>query len=212
MKGEKEKIFVFGASGHAKVVIDIIERQGSFDIAFLVDDNVNVTGRTVSGYPVIGGKGALLASGIRRGIVAIVCNDARYSVVRWCERKGFELVSAVHPGAHVARDVPIGVGSVVMAGAVINSDSSIGRYVIINTRAGIDHDCCISDGAHVAPGVSLCGTVGIGELTFVGAGATVIQNISIGNNVVVGAGATVISDVPDRVLVLGSPAKVKKRF
>ena len=35
----KEKIFVFVASGHAKVVIDIIERQELYDIAFLVDDD-----------------------------------------------------------------------------------------------------------------------------------------------------------------------------
>lgn len=203
----KQKIFVFGASGHAKVVIDIIERQGLYEIAFLADDDPSLKDRQVYGYSVLGGKEDLLSSGLERGIVAIGSNRARRVVAAWLRENGFDLISAVHPSAQLARGVTIGSGSVVMAGVVINSDSTIGQDVIINTRASIDHDCHIGDGVHIAPGSTLCGTVTVGEGTFICAGATIIPNLTIGEHVTVGAGSTVIRDVPDGVTVVGSPAK-----
>jgi len=203
----KQKFFVFGASGHAKVIIDIIERQGLYDIVFLADDDLTFKSQHIYGYPVIGGKEDLLASGVRRGIVAIGSNRARRVVAGWLRDHGFDLVCAVHPSAQLGRGVIIGSGSVVMAGAIINADSTIGQDVIVNTRAGIDHDCLIGDGVHIAPGATLCGTVKVGDGSFVCAGATVIPNLTIGRNVTVGAGATVIRDVADGVTVVGSPAK-----
>lgn len=203
----KEKIFIFGASGHAKVVIDIIERLGLYDIAFLGDDDPALHGRQVYGYTVLGGKEDLLASGLKYGIVAIGANRARRVVAGWLRDNGFLLITAVHPSAQLARDVSIGSGSVVMAGAVINADSIIGRDVIVNTRASIDHDCRIGDGVHIAPGSTLCGTVTVGVGTFLCAGVTIIPEITIGSNVTVGAGSTVLQNIPASVTVVGSPAK-----
>ncbi len=210
----KEKIFVFGASGHAKVVIDIIERQGLYDIAFLVDDDPVLKGTDFYGYHVIGGKQELVDTRdkISSGIVAIGSNRARIAVAQWLSDNGYDLVSAVHPSAQLARGAIIGLGTVVMAGAVVNSDTSIGNIVIINTKSSIDHDSIIGDGVHIAPGVTLCGTVNIGSGTFICAGATIIPNLTIGGNVIIGAASTVIRDIPDNVTVVGSPAKVVKQF
>jgi len=206
---KRDRIFVFGASGHAKVVIDVIERQGLFDIAFLVDDDPGLKGGQCYGYPIVGGKQDLLAARdrVQGGIVAIGSNRARVAVARWLTEQRFPLVSAIHPQAQLGRGVSVGAGTVIMAGVVINSDSSIGCNVIVNTRAGIDHDCSIGDGVHIAPGATLCGTVGVGAASFVCAGATIIPNLSIGQGAVVGAGSTVIRDVPERALMAGSPAR-----
>ena len=205
----KEKVFIFGNSGHAKVVIDIIEREGRYDIAFLVDDDPTLKNIDFYGYRVIGGKQELLAGRerISSGIVAIGSNSARNSVATWLMAHGFNLVTAIHPSAQVGRGVAVGSGSVIMAGSVINSDSRIGRNVIVNTRAGIDHDCTIGDDVHLAPGTVLCGSVTIGDGTFVCAGSTIIPNLTIGSHVTIGAGSTVIRDVPDGVTIMGSPAK-----
>lgn len=164
----KEKIFVFGASGHAKVVIDIIERQELYDIAFLVDDDPALSDTFFYGYRVIGGKQELLAVDdlVCTGIVAIGSNRARSAVATWLTENEFDLVSAVHPAAQLGRGVTIGCGTVIMAGAVVNSDTSIGNNVIINTRASVDHDCSVGDGVHIAPGVTLCGTVSVGDGSF----------------------------------------------
>lgn len=205
-----EQIFVFGASGHAKVVIDVVEKQGLYDIAFLADDDPALKLTDVYGYRVIGGKQELLAASIRKGIVAIGSNKARRNVSAWLTDNGFELVCAVHPSAQLARGVTVGDGTVLMAGVVVNSDCSIGRNVIINTRASIDHDCTIGDNVHLAPGSVLCGSVTVGEGSFICAGATIIPNLTIGKNVTIGSGSTVIRDVSDDLTLVGSPAKVIK--
>jgi len=207
---DKIKIFIFGASGHGKVVIDIIEKQGIYEIAFLVDDNSALKGSRFFGYDVIGGREDLLSLSARPShcIVAVGNNQFRSAIASWLEEKSFQFISAAHPTACLGRGVFVDAGSVIMASAVVNSDSHVGRNVIINTRASIDHDCIIEDNVHLAPGTTLCGAVRVGGSTFVCAGATVIPNISIGKNVTIAAGATVIKNVPDNVTVAGVPARV----
>lgn len=202
-------VFVFGASGHAKVVIDILERMKRMKIAFVVDDSERMHNRTICGYPVIGGRDALLASRrkARAGIVAIGDNGARAKIAAWLATQGFGAVSAIHPSAVIARGVEIGDGSAVMAGAVINSDVRIGIHAIVNTGATLDHDCRIGDCVHVAPGCNLCGGVTVGAGTMLGVGTKVIPGVAIGANAVIGAGSTVLHDVPDGARVAGSPCR-----
>ena len=206
----REGIFVFGASGHAKVILDIIEQQGVYEVAIVVDDDPAREGTALCGYPVAGGKGALLASGVKRGVIAIGSNKARAAVAQWLSAQGMDLVTVLHPSAQVARSAVVGRGTVVMPCACINPDSQVGRNVIINTNATVEHDCTIGDHVHIAPGATLCGTVTVGEGSFVCAGATVLPNVSIGSNVTIGAGSTVICDIADQVTVVGSPARVIK--
>ncbi len=206
--GDKCKVFIFGASGHAKVVIDIIEQQGVYEIVFLVDDAPALKGESFFGYPVIGGRADLLNMPERPdcGIVAIGRNSIRSTVASWLEANSFQLISAVHPTVSLGRGAIVGAGSVMMASAVVNSDTHIGRNVIVNTRASIDHDCVIGDNVHLAPGTTICGSVSIGCNSFICSGATVIPNLTIGKDTTVAAGATVIRDVPDNVTVAGVPA------
>lgn len=202
-------VFVFGASGHAKVVIDIFQRMRGIKVAFVVDDDKHKHAQTLSGCRVIGGREALLASGrkAKAGIVAIGGNDARARVAAWLAQHGFRAASAIHPAAAIARDVEIGDGTAVMAGAVINSGSRIGSHVIINTGATVDHDCTIGDFVHIAPGCHLCGGVSVGAGTLLGAGTAVIPGVSIGAHAVIGAGSTVLQDVPGGACVAGSPCR-----
>jgi sugar O-acyltransferase (sialic acid O-acetyltransferase NeuD family) len=205
----RKKIFIFGASGHAKVVIDIIERQGLYDIEFLIDDDLTLKDTICYGYSVIGGKQELLEvrDQICGGIVAIGSNRARIAVAHWLTDNRFDLFSAIHPSAQLGRGVTVAVGTVIMAGVIINSDSRIGQNVIVNTRSSIDHDCTIGNGVHIAPGATLCGSVTVGDGTFICAGSIIIPNLTVGCDVIVGAGSTIIRDVPDRELVAGSPAR-----
>jgi sugar O-acyltransferase (sialic acid O-acetyltransferase NeuD family) len=204
-------ILIFGASGHAKVVIDIAEKSG-IPVLGLFDDDVALHGKRVYGYEVKGGKAALLSSGSLLPshcvVVAIGNNAIRTEIAAWLVANGGSLCRPlVHPSAQLARGAGIGNGSVVMAGVVINSDTRVGQNAIVNTGAIIDHDCVIEAAAHVAPGVTLCGGVKVGAGTLIGAGSVVHPNRCIGTNVTVGAGATVLNDVEDGCTVVGSPAK-----
>ncbi len=205
MKSNREPVFVYGASGHAKVVVDIIEKSDNYEVAFLLDDNPSLKRGHFAGYEVIGGQKELLeAKGrIRSGIVAIGDNRNRLRIARWLSQEGFSLATAVHPSAVIGKEVTIEPGTVIMAGAVINPYTTIGSNVIVNTRASIDHDCIIGEGVHIAPGATLCGSVTIGAETLVGAGSTIIQNITVGNGSLIGAGTTIYQDIPPGTRIVG---------
>ncbi len=205
-----QPVFVYGASGHAKVVLDLLEREGRVRVAFLVDDDPALAGREVFGYRVLGGREALLAQEVRRGIVAIGQNGARVAVARWLVGEGLELVAGVHPAAQLGRGACVGLGSVVMAGAVVNADTRVGANAIVNTGARVDHDCAVGAGAHLGPGSVLCGGVTVGEGAFVGAGVTVVPGVAIGPWSIVGAGAVVTRSLPANVTAVGVPARVVK--
>lgn len=204
-----DSIFVFGASGHAKVVIDILETSGSAKIAFVVDDAEPLQGGVIMGHPIVARDALVVAKrdGVDAGIVAIGSNAARARVAAWLAERGFRAASAIHPAATIARAAKIGPGTAVMAGAVVNSDSIIGAHAIINTGATVDHDCAIGDYAHIAPGCHLCGGVSVGAGTMLGVGTMVIPGVRIGANAVIGAGSTVLKDIPDGARMAGSPCR-----
>jgi sugar O-acyltransferase (sialic acid O-acetyltransferase NeuD family) len=206
----KAKLLVFGAGGHAKVVIDIIEQQGGYEIAGLLDDDAGRKGSRFFGYDVFGTRAelpALHSTGLRHAIVAIGDNAGRAGIAALLAQQGWQFASAIHPRASIGRGAEIGAGSVVMAGCVVNADARLGAHAIVNTGATIDHDCRIGDFVHVAPGCHLCGGVSVGQGSFLGAGTTATPGVKIGSRVTVGAGSTVIRDVADDARVTGAPAR-----
>ena len=109
-------------------------------------------------------------------VLAIGDNATRKRLVD----EGFYTVeAAIHPSAIVAPYVPIGVGTVVMAGVIVQTGARIGRHVILNTGCTIDHDCVLEDYVHIAPGAHLCGNVHVGEGTLVGVGVGIAPNTTI---------------------------------
>lgn len=191
-------MYLFGASGHGKVIKEIIEANGQEVDAF-VDDNTNVN--DLCGKKVLHGETELSPM-----IVSIGVNHIRKKVV---EKLHCLFGVAIHPTAVVSPSAKIGEGTVVMAGAVINADAVIGKHCIINTGVSVDHECVVGDYCHIAPGVNISGCTHIGEGTWIGVGSSVIQCISIGENCMIGAGSVVVRDIPDNVTAFGNPCKVK---
>lgn len=120
---------------------------------------------------------------------------------------GFEIPIAIHPRAQVSPSARLGVGCQVLAGANLAARVQLGRAVIVNHLANVDHECVLGDGVHVAPGATLCGCVQVAEGAFIGAGAVVLPRLRLGRNAVVGAGAVVTRDVPAGATVRGNPAR-----
>lgn len=197
----KEKIVLLGAGGHCKVIIDALRKNLSFDILGVIDNDLQV--KEVSGIKKIGSDkdlAGIFKSGCRNAFIAVgSIGDAslRIKLADQLSASGFILPKIIHPGAIIAEGVVIGDGSFIAAGAVIGPDAAIGKNVIVNTSSSVDHDCCIEDFVHIAPGVTLSGTVSIGRETHIGTGASVIQNIKIGRNCLIGAGAIVVRNIAD---------------
>ncbi len=193
-------MYLYGASGHARVIIDIINANDVV-VEELFDDNPNI--HELDGYPVsheYHGEQPLIFSignNAIRKLLAEKIGDIDYG-------------TAIHPSAITSPNATIDKGTVVMPGAIINCGTSIGKHCIVNTGVSIDHECYIGDYVHISPHATLCGNVQVGEGTWVGAGTTVIPGIKIGKWAVVGAGSVVIRDIPDGVIAFGNPCKVKK--
>ena len=204
---------VWGASGHALVVSEIIRLAGEYEIVAFVDNVNEGLPPTFQGLPLLQSIDQLKAfyeHGPGACILAIGHCNARLKLAALVQAHGFELARAIHPMALLAEDVSIGRGSVIVGGVVINPGSRIGENVIVNTSASVDHECIIEDGAHIGPGTRLGGRVHVGRAAWVGIGATIKDRVRVGANSIVGAGAVVLTDVPDNSVVVGVPAKVKR--
>lgn len=195
-----KRLVIIGASGHGKVLADIAVKNGYDAIVFL-DDNEKI--QECSGYPVVGRSSDI---GKINADMIIGISDAH---IRQQMQESFtngNIVSLIHPDAAVAGAVSIGIGTVVMAGAVINPGAMIGKGCIINTCSSVDHDCKVGDFVHIAVGSHLCGAVTVGQKTWIGAGATVSNNVSICHNCMIGAGAVVIKNIENSGTYVGVPA------
>ncbi|HEX2698158.1 MAG TPA: acetyltransferase [Anaerolineales bacterium] len=211
--GDLNKIVVIGASEHAKVVMDVIEREAKFSILGLIDSYKLAEGMFM-GYPMLGAEDALLRKWkqkeIAGGIIAIGDNWMRHRVAEKIKALAadFEFISTAHPSAQIARGVSIGRGTVIMAGAIINSESKVGDFCILNTKSSLDHDGLMEDFSSLAPGVTTGGHVHIGAFSAISLGANIIHGRTIGVHTVIGAGALVQEDIPDHCVAYGIPAKV----
>lgn len=211
-----EKIVIVGASGHGRVVLDVLEQQGEHEIVGFIDSGRPV-GETELGYPILGNEESLPAMAsdgkVTGFIVAIGDNGVRARVVSNVEAlvPSLTLVSGIHPAATVGRDATIGSGSVLMAGACVNPCSTVGRGCILNTRSSLDHDSTLGDFASLAPGVTTGGDCSIGAGAAIGIGATLIHGVTVGEHAVVGAGSIVVRDLGAYVVAYGSPAAVVRK-
>lgn len=193
-------MFLYGASGHAKVIIDILLLSG-VRISGLFDDNPEV--RALGPFRVQ--QYSEIQVEKQELIIAVGRNDLRRNIAA---RLTCSFGKAIHPGAIVSSSSSLGEGTVVMGGAVINADVIIGKHCIINTNASVDHDVTIEDFVHISPNATLCGNVFVGESSCIGAGSIIIPGKKIGKNTVIGAGAVVVSDIPENVVAFGNPCRI----
>lgn len=191
------KLCLIGASGHAKVIIEMAEMLG-YEIDKIYDHDV--TKISLLSFEIEHSFTQIKAN----SIIAIGNNNIRKEIAR---RFSLDVRPLIHPSSFVSRFAVVGEGTVIMAGVSVNIHAAIGIHCILNTNCSIDHDCILGDYVHISPNVGIAGNVEIGECTHIGIGANIIQGIKIGRNCVIGAGAVIIRDVEDGAVVVGNPGR-----
>lgn len=199
-----QSVVIIGASGHGKVVADIIERSGDCVVGFL-DDNTSLSEKFV-GFPVLGKIDDYKKYKDVKFVVAIGNAVIREKIVN--KLNDVIWYTAIHPAAVISSlDTEIREGAVIMANAVVNAGAVIGKHCIINTGAVVEHDNRLADYVHVSVGAKLAGTVSVGKSTWIGIGASVSNNLSICEGCMIGAGAVVVKDIDEAGTYVGVPAK-----
>jgi UDP-N-acetylbacillosamine N-acetyltransferase len=213
-----EKVVVLGArvDGHAKVVLEIIEAEGKYEVVGFIDDNLFGKDGTIRNLPVIGTTSDLNVLkkkfGLSGAIVAIGNNLQRRKLGDKINEAGLQLINAIHPSVHIDSDVVIGVGNCFCQGVIIVTGTRIGNCVNVHTGTTIDHDNIIEDGANLGPGVHTSGRVTICKDAFLGAGTLVIPDGYVGEGAITGAGTVVIHPIAPFTKVVGVPARVIEKL
>jgi sugar O-acyltransferase (sialic acid O-acetyltransferase NeuD family) len=200
----KPNLIISGASGHAKVVIDIIEAIGNYQIVGLLDPFKKV-GSYFGKYKILGSEKELIQIANKESVthffVALGDNWKRQNITNLILQllPNATLINAIHPKSIIAKDVALGYGNALMAGSIVNTGSTL------------DHDGIMENFSSLAPGVVTGGNVHIGLCTAVSIGATVLHNIKIGNHCIIGAGSLVNKSISDELVAYGIPAKIVRK-
>lgn len=210
-----KRIVIWGASGHAKVLLPILIKN-NFDELYFIDLDIAI--KNFYQWPVYNSFNAFynniiaafqdekntfyfaIAIGGHRG-------PERYNIHSKLINCGFKPISLIHSSAWVAESAQIAEGVQILGMAAISEEVRVGSQTIVNTNATIDHETSIGTGCHIMPGATITGCVQIGNNVTIGSNATILPRIKIEDNAIIGAGAVVTRDVPFNTTVVGMPAK-----
>jgi sugar O-acyltransferase (sialic acid O-acetyltransferase NeuD family) len=205
-----ELLYLLGAGGHAKVVIDALhEMQFDMRQVRLRDDAVARRGDDILGLEIDAPAIIASMSGSRYHLAIGSCT-ARLQLSGKLEALGMRALAIIHPASVISRHAQIADGAFIAARAIIGPTARIGKSVIVNHGAVVDHDCVVGDFSHIAPNATLAGNVRIGAGVLIGAGANILPGVEIGDEAVIGAGAVVVSNVDAGQVQVGIPAKKLK--
>jgi 2,3,4,5-tetrahydropyridine-2,6-dicarboxylate N-acetyltransferase len=124
----------------------------------------------------------------------------------------------IEPGAIIRDKVVIGKSAVIMMGAVVNIGAEIGEGAMIDMNAVVGARGKIGNRVHLGAGAVVAGVLEppskdpceIGDDVLIGANSVILEGVKIGKGSVVAAGSVVVEDVPEGVVVAGTPAKIIK--
>ena len=207
-----ENILILGAGGHAKVIVDIVDLEGKYNLVGIIDQNL-AEKKPLLGYPLLGKEEDLpkliKEHAIKGIIIAIGDNFIRSKAATRIKENYPKLSfpSFIHPKTAIAKDTKVGEGTVIMAGVSVNPGSTLGNFCILNTNSILDHDSSMGDFSSLAPGVTVGGDCIIGSYSAIGIGATILHGIQIGEHSVIGAAALVNKRIPPYTVAYGLPAK-----
>ena len=208
-----KNIVLIGGGNQAHYIIDIIHKEGKYNIVGIVD-SIHEIGSDRFGYKILGRqeniKNLIEKYNIEGGVISIGDNWVRYYISNQIRElaPNFNFINAIHPSVIIGEGVKIGEGVVMMAGCIVNPKSKIGNFTFFATGAQIEHDCSIGDYASISAGSVTGGYVTLGKYSAITLGVTVLDRLNIGENTVVGAGSLVLKDLPDNILAYGNPTKI----
>jgi sugar O-acyltransferase (sialic acid O-acetyltransferase NeuD family) len=189
------KLLLIGGGGHCKSCIDVIEQQGIYAIAGIID-RPSELGKKIMGYKLIGTDDDLsrLRNEFDYAFVTVgqIRNaDVKIKLYNLLKKLDFHIPFIVSPLAYVSKHAKISQGTIVMHHALVNAGAIVGENCIINTKALIEHDAIIGNHVHVSTGAIINGGVVVSDECFVGSLATTKNSVQIPEKSFIKAGSVV---------------------
>ncbi len=199
------RFLVIGVGGLAKEMTDLVVALGH-EVAAYYTEEAAVILHPMEGVTIINDIDDAQCDA---ALIAIGDTSARQ---RFSDELAgrFKLPTLIHPTACVSSSARIGDGVLVMQNVVLNADADVGVGALLNVGCCVAHDCHVGAYSHLAPCTQMGGGSSVGTGVFCGTSAVVLPNVSVGSWSVCGAGAVVTSDIPERSLAIGVPARVVK--
>lgn len=215
--GHNKKLAIFGAGGHAREVLELINdinaAGGRWQVAGFLVDTSFIVETTVANFPVFDADKWLSENPDCSLIIAVGASIPRQNIVSRLLAHGNDVhfPTLVHPLSHVARSASIAEGAVVFSGCQISVGTRIGAHVSINLASTLSHDVTIGDYCSLGPGVHLPGRVTLGDGVELGTGTCAIPGIQVGDWAVVGAGSVITRNIARGARAKGVPARIRNQ-
>lgn len=194
----KPSILLFGAGGHARACIDVIEQENNFSIAGIIGLHDEVA-KNILGYSVLGSNEDIdvFTSKYKNALIVvgqIKSAEIRIRLYEELKKRDCILPTIISPYSYISKHAQIGEGSIIMHGAIVNAGASVGNNCIINSKALVEHDSLISDHCHISTSAVVNGGVIIGSGTFIGSNSSIREGTVIEEASVIGLGEKVLFD------------------
>ena len=193
-------LFIVGAGGLGREAAWTVERINAASqqplwrlIGFADDDPAKATGN-FEGYPMLG-SGEKAAKDHPGASVFIAIGDNAIRRKVYAQLRGHDFPAMIDPSAQVSPTTEFKHGTYIACEAVVSVGTEIGKFVIINARAGVGHDSVVGDFSNVAPGVSLSGHTTLGQDVFMGTNSCTAPGRKVGDGATVACGTPVLKDV-----------------
>ena len=193
-------LFIVGAGGFGREAVWTVERinkasqQPQWNVIGFADDDPKKATGNFEGYPMLGSIEK--ASKDHPGasvFIAIGDNAIRRKI--YAQLRGHDFPALIDPTAQVSPTTEFKHGTYIACEAVVSVGTEIGKFVIINARAGVGHDSVVGDFANIAPGVSLSGHTKIEDDVFMGTNSCTAPGMTVGKGATVACGTPVLKDV-----------------
>lgn len=207
----KKQILLIGGGGHCKSCIDVIESEGIYEIAGVIDDKSKI-GTSILSYKIIGCDDDLKVLRQKYDYAIITVGQIKSATIRiklfkLLNELGFTIPVIIASTAYVSKNASIDEGTIVMHQSMINSDVTVGKNCIINSKALIEHDCIVGDFCHISTNAILNGNVTINKECFIGSNSAFVNNINISNNIFIGINSLVNKDLKTPGVYIGNPVR-----
>lgn len=201
----KKKLLIIGAGGFAKSIIESINHT-EFELVGFIDTYKQGYHQ---GYPIVANDINEIENP-KDYIYFIGVGDPKYRFhfLLLLKEYNLPLMNIIDSTALLSRNVELGEGIYIGKMCIVNSDTKLSDGVVINTRSLIEHGNQIGVCSNISTNVVLNGDVNVGEQTFIGSCTVVNGQIVIGNHSTIGSGSVVIKNIPNKVVVAGSPTRL----